>query len=90
MDRINKTDAIAGGGGFVLGGLCSIDLLWSGSAADWVIITLQFIGVLCSALFTACVMVVGKYMGESVVDWLKEYFKQRKIKRNERRSKKAA
>lgn len=90
MDNKSKGDIIAGSGGAILGGICGVDLLRVNPANDWAVLILQFLGVLFSAGLTSMVMIVFKYFGESIVDWMKEYFKKRKLKRNSSSNNKTA
>lgn len=90
MDNKSKGTVIAGGGGAILGGICGIDLLRAGGSPDWVVLILQFLGVLLSAFMTSMVMIVGKYFGESIVDSMKQFFKTRKLKRDAKKIKRAA
>lgn len=82
MDNKSKGDFIAGSGGAILGGIVAIDVLRINPTNDWIVLVLQFCGVLLSAFFTSMVMIVGKYFGESIVDSMKQYFKTRKLKKN--------
>jgi len=90
MDNKSKGDIIAGTGGAILGGICGVDLLRINPANDWMILIIQFLGVLFSAGMTSMVMIVFKYFGESIVEWMKEYAKKRRAKRNSSNNKNAA
>lgn len=71
MDKLSKSDLAILWGSGIAGGTASIPLLWTGSANDWVLIALKFLGIIASAGATAFTGILFKYYGEQMVRRIK-------------------
>lgn len=89
MDKFSKSDLAVFWGSGIAGGTASIPLLWTGSAADWIMIGLKFVGLIGAAATTAFTGVLFKYYGDQLVMRIKM---RKRIKRkiNEKRKQQTA